>query len=98
LNLLNGRLLSDLEQGNRGLRKKLACERLGRAPKWIQDIKVCDLISNTSSIVLHDPKFAETYLKEKKELLSYLGEADKRLLKIAYSMISVESKPRSTQP
>lgn len=82
--------LSDLEEGNRSLRKRLSRERLGRADKRIQDIKVCDLISNTSSIVHHDPKFAKTYMREKRELLSYLTKANKRLLKIAYDMIRGE--------
>lgn len=85
-------LLSDFEEGNRELRKKLSCERLGNAPKYIQDIKVCDLISNTSSIMIHDPKFAITYLKEKRMLLPYLRLADKRLLKIAYDLIGGENE------
>lgn len=75
--------LSDLEEGNRKERKQLSRERLSKADKWIQDVKVCDLISNTSSIVQHDPKFAKTYLEEKRLLLDVLTKADKRLLKIA---------------
>ena len=58
--IANGVLaLSDLELGNRKERKHLSRERLNLQEKWIQDIKVCDLISNTSSIVLHDPKICE---------------------------------------
>jgi GTP diphosphokinase / guanosine-3',5'-bis(diphosphate) 3'-diphosphatase len=75
--------LSDLEEGNRETRKRLACERLNKAHIWVQNIKVCDLISNTSSIVQHDPKFAKVYLKEKDDLLKVLTKADERLLKIA---------------
>lgn len=78
-------LLSDLESGNRAARKKASRERLLRAPGWVQTIKVADLISNTSSIVMHDPKFAVTYLEEKRLLLDVLTKADPRLVAIARS-------------
>lgn len=76
-------LLSDLEEGNRAERKKLSRERLSKAINHIQNIKVADLISNTSSIVQHDPKFAKVYLEEKRLLLDVLTSADERLVKIA---------------
>ncbi len=57
-------LLSDLETGNRATRKQLARERLSNAPAWVQSIKLADLISNTPSIIKHDPKFAVTYMQE----------------------------------
>jgi len=79
--------LSDLEKGNRAERKRLSRERLAACSGWIQTIKVADLISNTSSIVQHDPKFAEIYLEEKRLLLDVLTKADHRLLKIARSQI-----------
>jgi GTP diphosphokinase / guanosine-3',5'-bis(diphosphate) 3'-diphosphatase len=75
--------LSDLEQGNRAERKAQSRERLSRAPGWVQSIKCADLISNTSSIVMHDPKFAVLYLEEKRLLLDVLTAADPRLLKLA---------------
>lgn len=80
-------LLSDLEKGNRKLRKELSRKRLADAPDWVQDIKVCDMISNTSSIVQHDPKFAKIYLEEKKLMIEVLTKADIRLVGIASSMI-----------
>jgi len=80
--------LSDLEEGNRAERKKASRDRLSASPAWIQDIKVCDLISNTSSIAIHDPKFAVTYLEEKRLLLGVLDKANKDLLKIACDMIA----------
>lgn len=83
--------LSDLEEGNRAQRKALSRERLAKAPGWIQSIKVADLISNTSSIVQHDPKFAVTYLEEKRLLLDVLTKADPRLVAIARSQIKVTS-------
>lgn len=76
-------LLSDLEQGNRAERKAAGRARLAAAPGWVQTIKCADLISNTSSIVMHDPKFAVTYLEEKRLLLDVLTHADPRLLAMA---------------
>ena len=80
-------LLSDLEDGNRKERKAASRRRFSAAPDWVQTIKVADLISNTSSIVKHDPKFAEVYLEEKRLLLDVLTKADKGLLEIARSQI-----------
>ena len=77
-------LLSDLEVGNRAERKAASRARLARAPGWIQTIKCADLISNTGSIVKHDPKFAVTYLAEKRALLGMMDKADPRLRKLAY--------------
>lgn len=77
-------LLSDLELfGNRALRKAASRARLAGAPGWVQTIKVADLISNTISIVEHDPKFAVTYLEEKRLMLDVLASADPRLVEIA---------------
>lgn len=76
-------LLSDLEQGNRAERKTASRYRLAAAPGWVQDIKVADLISNTSSIAMHDAKFARVYLEEKRLLLKVLTHANPELLAIA---------------
>lgn len=75
--------LSDLEEGNRAVRKAASRDRLSRAPYWVQTIKCADLISNTSSIVKHDPKFAATYLEEKRLLLDVLTNADRQLWELA---------------
>lgn len=77
------RLLSDLEKGNREERKAMSRDRLANAPGWVQTIKCADLISNTSSIVMHDPKFAAVYLEEKRLLLARLTGADQRVLALA---------------
>lgn len=68
--------LTDRETGNR------ARERLAAAPGWIQTIKVADILSNTASILHHDPKFASLYLQESRELLDVLtgAHADLRAL------------------
>ena len=83
-------LLSDFETGNRTERKAASRERLANAPGWVQTIKCADLISNTSSIVKHDPKFAVTYLEEKRLLLDVMTKANSRLLELARSQIMQE--------
>jgi guanosine-3',5'-bis(diphosphate) 3'-pyrophosphohydrolase len=77
--------LSDMETGNRAERKQLSRDRLESCSGWIQTIKCADLISNTSSIVMHDPKFAVTYLEEKRLLLDVMTKADSHLRALAYS-------------
>ena len=79
-------LLSDFETGNRAERKSASRARLASAPVWVQTIKCADLISNTGSIVMHDPKFAAVYLEEKRLLLTVMTEADKRLWALADSL------------
>jgi (p)ppGpp synthase/HD superfamily hydrolase len=75
--------LSDTETGNRAERKQKSRDRLAACSGWIQTIKCADLISNTSSIVQHDPKFAVTYLEEKRLLLEVMTKADPRLRMLA---------------
>lgn len=87
--------LSDTEQGSRTTRKALARSRLAGAPPWVQTIKCADLISNTASIVQHDPKFAVTYLEEKRLLLDVLTKADPRLLKLAREQAGPIAGPRT---
>ena len=67
------------EDGNRATRKTLDREHIAKAPARAKTIKLADLISNSSSIVQHDPKFAKTYLQEKRLLLDVLKDADKGL-------------------
>ncbi|MDM8358818.1 HD domain-containing protein [Pandoraea communis] len=84
--------LSDMEQGNRAERKRLSRERLAACSGWIQTIKCADVISNTSSIVEHDPAFAKVYLEEKRLLLDVLMKADPRLRDIAAMQAAGERK------
>lgn len=77
--------LTDVEVGaNRAERKAKSRDRLAACSGWIQTIKCADLISNTSSIVKHDPKFAKVYLEEKRLLLDVMDKADPRLREMAY--------------
>lgn len=78
------RFLTDVNDGsNRAARKAATCRRLAQAPGWVQTVKVADIISNTSSIVAHDPKFAGVYLREKADLLDVLTHANRDLVRIA---------------
>lgn len=55
---------------NRARRKKAEAERLGTVSDEAKEIKLCDLMDNTASIVFHDAGgFAPIYLKEKAFLL-----------------------------
>lgn len=57
-------------QANRRVRKELELVRLLAAPGLVKIIKLCDLMSNTKSIVEHDVNFAATYLSEKAAILA----------------------------
>ena len=80
--------LSDLETGTREERKRLSRERLAKQPGWIQNIKVADIISNCSSVLMHDPLFATVYLAEKRLLLDVLTMASPELLAVAWVMVN----------
>ena len=82
-------MLSDFEAGNRFHRKEASRARLAQATPWVQTIKVADLISNTASIVQHDPHFAKVYLEEKRLLLDALTKADERLVALARSLTTL---------
>ena len=71
--------LTDVSQphdGNRAHRKAVDRAHTAGAPAEAQTIKVCDLLSNTKSIVAHDPEFARVYLAEKRLLLQVLTKGD----------------------
>jgi GTP diphosphokinase / guanosine-3',5'-bis(diphosphate) 3'-diphosphatase len=86
-------MLSDLETGNRAARKTASRERLALAEGWVQTIKVADLISNTGSIVIHDPDFARVYLREKRLLIDVMVDADRRLRALALAQTIVQPTP-----
>jgi hypothetical protein len=73
---------------NRKTRKGNEVLRLGEIPEREQNIKVLDLINNTTSIVEHDADFAKVYLREKAELLKALTKADPRLLAMAQAQLA----------
>ena len=68
------------QDGNRAHRKAIDREHSARAPAQAQTIKLADLISNSRSIVEHDPAFAVTYLEEKRLLLTVMNKGDATLM------------------
>ena len=64
--------VSKPEDGNRAFRKAMDRDHTAQASAAAMVIKAADLISNTKSIVEHDPSFARVYLKEKRALLDVL--------------------------
>ena len=66
------------EDGNRAVRKAIDRTHTADAPAEAQTIKLADLISNSRSIMQHDPEFARVYLEEKRMLLAVMtrGDAD----------------------
>lgn len=75
------------DHGNRAVRKAIDRAHTAAAPAEAQTVKLADLISNTRSIVAYDPKFAETYLAEKRMLLEVMTKGDPKLLTIAWGQI-----------
>jgi guanosine-3',5'-bis(diphosphate) 3'-pyrophosphohydrolase len=65
---------------NRKERKVKELERIKTIPVRSKNIKLCDLISNTASIVRDDPDFAKVYIREKEAALYVLTDADGQLL------------------
>jgi guanosine-3',5'-bis(diphosphate) 3'-pyrophosphohydrolase len=76
------------EQGNRATRKAIDRAHTAAAPAEAQTIKLCDLISNTRSIVEHDEKFARVYLAEKRLLLEVMTKGDRTLWARAHEIAS----------
>lgn len=79
--------VSKPEDGNRSTRKALDRQHSAAAPAAAQTVKVADLISNTRSIVAHDPGFAKVYIEEKRLLLDVLTGADPTLLTMAREQV-----------
>ena len=75
------------DHGNRAQRKAVDRAHTAAAPAAAQTIKLADLICNTRSIMAHDPKFAVTYLAEKRLLLEVMTKGDPRLRELAQQQI-----------
>ncbi len=72
---------------NRRVRKDKEATRLGKTRARSQTGKVADMIDNGSDILVNDPKFAMTYLKEMGFLLLHLTQANGHLLKLAHAIV-----------
>ena len=80
--------ISHADDGLRHHRKAIDRAHTAKQSPACKTIKLADLISNTSSIMKHDPKFAEVYMKEKELLLEVLTEGDPVLYKIASDIVA----------
>lgn len=81
--------VSKPEDGNRATRKRIDREHTAQAPAEAQTIKLADLISNSKSIMAHDPEFARVYLEEKRLLLEVLTKGDPGLHAEASKFVGV---------
>lgn len=87
-------LVSDLtdvskpSDGNRKARKALDLAHTAAADARSKTIKLADLISNSRSIVQHDPNFARVYVKEKARILEVCSDADPGLLAEAQRVLA----------
>ena len=77
------------EDGNRAVRKAMDRAHTAAAPAEAQTIKLADLISNSRSIMQHDPEFARVYLEEKRLLLEVLTRGDAGLHAEASKFVGV---------
>ena len=68
-------LTDQCHEGNRAARKAAECARLADEPGDVQTVKCYDIISNTPSIVAHDPSFAAVYIREVEALRRALTKA-----------------------
>ena len=75
------------DHGNRAARKAVDRAHSAGAPAAAQTVKLADLISNTASIVAHDPEFAKVYLKEKALLLEVMTKGNPELFAKAKAQI-----------
>lgn len=79
--------VSKPEHGNRSVRKAIDRKHIAAASVDGKNIKLADLIHNTASIVQYDPKFAKTYLVEKRFLLEVLTDGNSELFRRAQQQI-----------
>lgn len=72
--------VSRKEQGNRATRAAIDRAHLAMAPADAQTVKLADILANTSNIAECDPKFAKTYLAEKRQVIDVMTKGDAVLL------------------
>lgn len=71
--------ISKPKDGTRAERKAIDRAHTALALPSAKTIKLADMIDNISSIVEYDPKFAVTYMAEKRALLEVLKEGNSNL-------------------
>lgn len=80
-------LTDEEDLGTRKERVAADVIRLSHAPAKVQNVKLADIISNTSTIRQHDPKFAKKYLEEKRAMFEVLKKGDPLLRQYAQELL-----------
>lgn len=62
--------------GNRDVRKKIDIDHTAEQANDVKTNKAADILSNSTTIIQHDPGFARKWMKEKSDLLPALVGAD----------------------
>jgi len=73
---------------NRAKHKARELELWPNKSTWAQNIKCCDVIDNSESIIRLDPDFAVVYCKEVMRMLQVFDKADKNILERAIKSIT----------
>lgn len=73
--------------GNRARRLTINIDHLAHQPGYVQTIKLADILDNASSIMKHDPKFAEVWLEEKRTTLPFLKRGEQSLYWRVYDVL-----------
>lgn len=73
--------------GPRRVRKAMEREKIAKAGDWAKTLRLADVIKNIETVALLDPKFAEVYMAEKRELLPHLRDGHPGLFSIASALI-----------
>ena len=60
----------DKRFGNRKLRKEMESQRLWSISVNAQNVKIADFLDNWSTISVNEPKFAETFAREKRMIIT----------------------------
>ncbi|WP_118181276.1 HD domain-containing protein [Paraburkholderia phosphatilytica] len=79
---------NDPRKLNRFERMAIELARAADISPEAKTIKLADLIDNTSSIAVHDPKFAKVYMAEKRRLVNVLVGGDRALWAMAASQVA----------
>ena len=85
-------LTDQCTEGNRAERKAAEAERLSTISAEAQTVKLADLISNSVSIIEHDPRFAKVYLREKVWILEVMTAGDSGLYARATAQLDAARK------
>ena len=70
---------------NRKKRKELEVLRMQNISPLAQNIKCCDIIDNSESILKHDAEFSKVYIPEKIAMLKSFKYAQSDLVELALS-------------